>query len=214
MRFSARATSVHPAGSENSCPFSSRRWTRSSPQFWRWTTNSKSRPCSGWNGWVTRTRRYRSCGTGVVDDAGQRDLRTDDRRPAPGVLDRLPIVDEHQVRQVLTEYLLHLQHGPGASRSRPAHTSSSRQPAAGADQPRRPPNPPEAGTRGTRPRVLHRRLTTPVVTEKRRSLPESYFRALQARRAAPREQAAEIRARRLLRDLLEAGGSGRWRAPF
>ena len=32
---SAPATSVHPAGSENSCPFSSCRWTRSSPQFWR-----------------------------------------------------------------------------------------------------------------------------------------------------------------------------------
>jgi hypothetical protein len=25
---------------------------------------------SGWNGWVTRTRRYRSCGSGVVDDVG------------------------------------------------------------------------------------------------------------------------------------------------
>jgi len=32
---SAAAASVHPAGSENSCPFSSCRWTRSSPQFWR-----------------------------------------------------------------------------------------------------------------------------------------------------------------------------------
>ena len=32
---SAAATSVHPAGSENSCPFSSCKWTRSSPQFWR-----------------------------------------------------------------------------------------------------------------------------------------------------------------------------------
>jgi hypothetical protein len=36
-------------------------------------TNSKSRPASGWNGCVTRTRRYRSCGSGVVDDAGQAD---------------------------------------------------------------------------------------------------------------------------------------------
>ena len=67
----AAATSVHPAGRENSRPFSSCRWTRSSPQFWRYATNSKSRPASGWNGCVTRTRRYRSCGSGVVDDAGQ-----------------------------------------------------------------------------------------------------------------------------------------------
>jgi hypothetical protein len=28
------------------------------------------------------TRRYRSCGSGVVDDAGQRDLREDHRYPA------------------------------------------------------------------------------------------------------------------------------------
>ena len=38
---SAAATSVHPAGNENSCPFSSCRQTRSSPQFWREATNSK-----------------------------------------------------------------------------------------------------------------------------------------------------------------------------
>jgi len=41
---SAATTSVHAAGSENSCPSSSCRWTRSSPQFWRQATNSKSRP--------------------------------------------------------------------------------------------------------------------------------------------------------------------------
>jgi len=45
-------------------------------QFWRCSTNSKSRPASGWNGCVTRTRRYRSCGSDVVDDAGQRDRGT------------------------------------------------------------------------------------------------------------------------------------------
>jgi hypothetical protein len=44
---SAGTTSVHPAGRENSPPFSSCRWTRSSPQFWRCATNSKSRPDSG-----------------------------------------------------------------------------------------------------------------------------------------------------------------------
>ena len=32
---SAATASVHAAGSENTCPFSSCRWTRSSPQFWR-----------------------------------------------------------------------------------------------------------------------------------------------------------------------------------
>jgi hypothetical protein len=57
---SASTTSVHPAGSENSSPFASCRWTRSSPQFCRCTTNSKSWPNSGWNRCVTRTRRYRS----------------------------------------------------------------------------------------------------------------------------------------------------------
>ena len=37
----------------------------------------------------------------------ERDLRKDDRHPAPGTLDRLLIVNEHHLRQVLTEYLLH-----------------------------------------------------------------------------------------------------------
>lgn len=37
----------------------------------RYTTNSKSRPNSGWNGCVTRTRRYRSSGPGVVDGVFQ-----------------------------------------------------------------------------------------------------------------------------------------------
>jgi hypothetical protein len=42
VKGSAGTTSVHPAGSESSSPFSSCRWTRSSPQFWRCATNSKS----------------------------------------------------------------------------------------------------------------------------------------------------------------------------
>jgi hypothetical protein len=37
----------------------------------------------------------------------ERDLRTDDRHPAPGGLDRLLIVNEHHLRWVLTEYLRH-----------------------------------------------------------------------------------------------------------
>jgi hypothetical protein len=73
---STGATSVHAAGSENSSPSSSCRWTRSSPQFWRCTTSSKSRPNNGWNRWVTRTRRYRSSGSDVVDDVVQLLCRT------------------------------------------------------------------------------------------------------------------------------------------
>jgi hypothetical protein len=96
------------------------------------------------------------------------------------VFDRLLIINEHHLRRVLTEHLLHYNRArPHRSQLTPAHTSSSRQPAAGANQPRRPPDPPEAGPRGTHPRVLRRRLTTCVVTEKRRSPPQSYFRAPQ-----------------------------------
>ena len=36
------------------------------------TRRTKSRPHRGWNGCVTRTSRYRSCGSGVVDDGRQR----------------------------------------------------------------------------------------------------------------------------------------------
>jgi hypothetical protein len=46
------------------------------------------------------------------------------------LLDRLLIVNEHYLRQVLTEYLLQLQHRPAAPFPRPARTSSSRHLAA------------------------------------------------------------------------------------
>ena len=74
---------VGPPSSENSSPFSSCRWTRASPQFWRCATNSKSWPNSGWNRCVTRTRRYRLSGQGVVDDVVQLLCRTLDRRMPP-----------------------------------------------------------------------------------------------------------------------------------
>ena len=54
---SAGATSVHPARSENSSR-SRREVDPVLAQFWRWATNSKSRPDRGWNGCVSRTRRY------------------------------------------------------------------------------------------------------------------------------------------------------------
>jgi hypothetical protein len=82
---SATPASVHPAGSENSTPFSSWRWTRSSPQFWRCATNSKSRPDSGWNRCVTRTRRYRSSGQGVVDGVSELPCGAVCRNAAPRV---------------------------------------------------------------------------------------------------------------------------------
>ena len=58
------------------------------------------------------------------------------------LLDRLLIVNEHHLRQLLTEYLQHYNTARPSPLPRPAHTSSSRHPAAGADQPRRPPDPP------------------------------------------------------------------------
>lgn len=58
---------VQRAGSEISCPWSSRKQTRSWLQAWRWETSSNSRPHSGWNGCVTRTRPPRSTVPGAVD---------------------------------------------------------------------------------------------------------------------------------------------------
>jgi hypothetical protein len=83
--------------------------------------------------------------------------------PAPGA-DRVPAA---------------LQHGPAAPLPWPAHASSNRQPPAGSGQPRRAADPPEADSRGTHLRVPHRSLTTQRCYGKRRSRPESYFRAPQ-----------------------------------
>jgi hypothetical protein len=87
------------------------------------------------------------------------------------LLDRLLIVNEHHLRQVLTEYLRHYNTAR-PHRSRPAHPSSSRHSSTRTGQPRRTPGPPEAGSRRAHPRVPHRRLTA-------RRTPKSYFRAPQ-----------------------------------
>jgi hypothetical protein len=68
-----------------------------------------------------------------------------------------------------------LQHGPAPPLPRPAHASSSRQPPTGSSQPRRAPDPPEAGSRGTHPRVLHRSLTIPALLPECRSRPRIVF---------------------------------------
>jgi putative transposase len=69
------------------------------------------------------------------------------------VLDRLLIVNEHHLRQVLTEHLAH-------------YNTARPHPAAGAGGPRRAPDPPQASPRRTHPRVLHRRLTGPGPPQK------------------------------------------------
>ena len=53
-----------------------------------------------------------------------------------------------------------LQHRPAAPLPRPAHPSPSRHLPARTGQPRRAPNPPQAGHQRAHPRVLHRRVTT------------------------------------------------------
>ena len=88
------------------------------------------------------------------------------------VLDRLLIVNEQHLRQGADRVPAALQHRPAAPLPRPAHTSPSRHLSARTGQPRRAPDPPEAGPRRTHPRVLRRCLTT-------RGHPESYFRAPQ-----------------------------------
>jgi putative transposase len=76
------------------------------------------------------------------------------------LLDRLLIVNEHHLRQVLTEYLRHYNTGR-------AHRAFGQlTPAQAGTRPpepvnlAEPPDPPEAGSRGTHLRVLHRSLVT------------------------------------------------------
>jgi putative transposase len=69
------------------------------------------------------------------------------------LLDRLLIVNEQQLRRVLTEYLMHY------NTARPADPSSSSDPPARAGQPRRAPDPPETDPRRTHLRVLRSCLT-------------------------------------------------------
>ena len=60
-------------------------WTWSSPRFWRYAAKSKSGQDCGWNRCVTRTRRYRSSGRAVADDA----VRT----RSPNVRSATPVAD-------------------------------------------------------------------------------------------------------------------------
>jgi hypothetical protein len=67
-----------PWGNESSPPAPSRTYTRSARQLCRRLTNSNSRPASGWNGCVTRTRgnALRSRGSGAFDESIQRTPRS------------------------------------------------------------------------------------------------------------------------------------------
>ena len=78
------------------------------------------------------------------------------------LLDRLLIVNEHHLRQALTEIPSALQHRPAP---RPARTGSSSHPATG-NQPRLAPDPPKTSPRRTHARVPDRRLTCPGCFEK------------------------------------------------
>src|ERR1039457_7132293 len=78
---------------------------------------------------------------------------------------RLLIVNEHHLRQVLAEYLRRCNAARPHRSLRPARIGSSSHPAT-ADQPRRAPDPPEAGPRRTHARVPDRRLTAARCHEK------------------------------------------------
>ena len=76
------------------------------------------------------------------------------------LLDRLLIINEHHLRQVLTEYLWHY------NTARPHRALGQLTPAQADTRPPEPvnlagaPDPPQASPQRTHPRVLHRRLTT------------------------------------------------------
>jgi hypothetical protein len=74
------------------------------------------------------------------------------------LFDRLLIVNEHHLRRVLTEYMVHTTPPSRTARPRPARPGSSSHPAT-ADQPRRAPDPPQTNPRRTHARVPDRRLT-------------------------------------------------------
>ena len=93
------------------------------------------------------------------------------RRELPG---RLPIVNDHHLRPVPADYLRHYHtarphRAPGQLTPR-----SSWQPAPGSGQPRRAPDPQEAGPRRARPRIQHHRITA-------HRKPKSDFRAPQGK---------------------------------
>ncbi len=82
-------------------------------------TNSKSRPNSGWNRCVTRTRRYRSSGQGVIDGVIQC-LRGTLRAHRPGRSHR-PDADLRRTTSAA---------GPGRARGRLQRTTTPSQPPA------------------------------------------------------------------------------------
>ena len=91
----------------------------------------------------------------------ERDLRAADRGTAP----RAVRPDANHKRRASTSDLDDLpgppEQGETASRARPVDAGPSRDWPAGADQPRRVPDPPEGHPRRTHPRVPDRRLTVP-----------------------------------------------------
>jgi putative transposase len=80
------------------------------------------------------------------------------------LFDRLLIVNEHHLRRVLTEYLLHYNTAR-PHRALGQLARSSRRAATG-DQPRRTPDPPKTSPRGTHARVPDCRLTGPSCHER------------------------------------------------
>ena len=68
---SGGSTSVQAAGTLVSAPSSTKTNTLSSAQLFLRTTRSNSRPASGWNGWVTRTRRCSARRSGAIDGSVQ-----------------------------------------------------------------------------------------------------------------------------------------------
>jgi Integrase core domain len=99
------------------------------------------------------------------------------------LLDRLLIVNEHHLRQVLTEYLRHYNTARPSPCHGPARTGSGSHPATG-DRPRRAPDLPKTGPWRAHTRIPHRRLIAHGVTKRRRSPRRSSIRAQQARRVA------------------------------
>jgi len=59
--------SVHAVGNDLSCPALSWKYTRSSPQLFRWVTSKNCFPQRGWYGCVTRKSRGLRSGWGVFD---------------------------------------------------------------------------------------------------------------------------------------------------
>ncbi len=82
------------------------------------------------------------------------------------LLDQLLILNEHHLRRVLTEYMVHYKRSPAAPCPWPARTGSGSHPATG-DQSRRTPDPPKTGPRRTHARISDRRLTAPPRCEKK-----------------------------------------------